>query len=79
MQCTSCGCRHSYVANTYTRVIHWRGQRRIHKRRRRVCRNCGLPFTTVEVLENESEPGTPDTPELPATPTPEPTAANPYL
>jgi len=61
IECPDCGCRMSYVQNTYKTEVRWRGRTRTHVRRRRICRHCGLPFRTVEVPEDEQRPGVPDT------------------
>ena len=45
--CPRCGCRDWRVSNTY-----W-GKIDAAVRRRRVCRHCNHPITTVEVIETD--------------------------
>jgi len=66
--CRHCGCRMSNVTNTYEHVVRTIGpdgkSREVPMiRRRRVCRHCQLPYTTVErVEEEEDQPETPPEP-----------------
>lgn len=53
IRCRSCGCGHCPVVNTYKRQINWNGKVRVIIRRRRVCRNCKLPFFTNEDVEED--------------------------
>lgn len=77
MECRACGCRQSYVQNTYKTTITWRGRTRTHIRRRRVCRHCGVSFHTVEVPEDGDRIGIPEPDEnTPETP---PETDNPFL
>jgi hypothetical protein len=52
-QCPSCGCRHHSVTNTWQREVRLKGKLKTIIRRRRVCRHCSLPFTTIETHEED--------------------------
>jgi hypothetical protein len=73
LECRHCGCKQSTV--THTRVIEtsWRGRRFVSIRRRRICRFCKLPYTTVESYEEENEIGIPEIPAEPKAYCPPPT------
>lgn len=63
LECPNCGCRvGNKITHSVPREITWRGVKRTTIRRRRVCRHCGLPWTTVEHIEDENNPGFPDAP-----------------
>lgn len=59
MRCPHCNCGHHHVSHTWKLEVSWQGHPRTIIRRRRVCRHCKLPFTTVEHLEAEDQPGAP--------------------
>lgn len=78
LSCPACGCRGPHpVTHTHHRDFTFRGRPVSYTRRRKVCRNCGLPFWTKEIDEDlldevmkpdppeaqEPPPGPPDIPE----------------
>lgn len=77
-ECPNCGCKvGNRVTHTYRTEVNWHGKTRQHIRRRRVCRHCSYPYTTVEVLEDETKPGYPS-PETPPKEVPK-EPDNPFL
>ena len=62
--CRRCGCGQSRVTHSWPRVIRWTWQglkrEKTIIKRRRVCRYCGLPFTTIETYEAEDQPEHPE-------------------
>ena len=58
--CRNCGCKMNKVTHTTEHTIKWKGGTKTVVRRRRICRHCNLPFTTVETHEHEDKIGIPD-------------------
>ena len=60
IRCRHCNCGHCPVSNTVPKKITFRGITKVVIIRRRICRNCGLPFHTredyVEPVEEFTEP-----------------------
>ena len=48
--CPDCGCPHHFVTHTTQSETKFWGRRKQFIHRRRVCRHCGLPFQTREVI-----------------------------
>jgi hypothetical protein len=76
-RCRFCHSRISTVSKTETFTITYYGQQKTLIKRRRVCFHCGIPFTTIETVEDEENPGNPELvtppPLPPATPYKPPT------
>ena len=47
-ECRNCGCKQSRVRQTEIIERHYRGRCMTRIKRRRVCRRCGIEYTTVE-------------------------------
>lgn len=60
--CRHCGCKQSKVTDTRIRTFEFRGIVKDCIHRRRICRNCKLPYTTVEYEEREDLRLAPDVP-----------------
>lgn len=54
--CRGCGCAvGNKVTHSWKRFVQWGGNSKTIVRRRRVCRHCGLAFTTIETHEDPQE------------------------
>lgn len=58
-------CKHCYspiskITNTWTNTVTYYGVTKTYIKRRRVCIHCGLPFTTIETIEDETNPNNPE-------------------
>lgn len=62
VECPDCGCRYCPVSYTRHATVTVNGVKRSHTRRARICQHCGRPFTTIETLEDNNNPGMPDVP-----------------
>lgn len=74
-ECRHCGCRQSKVTNTWTYTVTYYGKTKVLKKRRHTCRFCGLPYTTIETMEDDDNPGNPELvtpPPIPDVPSPKP-------
>ena len=58
--CPKCECAvGNRVSHVWQRKTRWQGKEKTVTRRRKICRNCGLPFTTIETTEDPDRIGMP--------------------
>lgn len=69
-RCRHCHSRISKVTDTRTFTVTYYGQTKTLVKRRRICFHCKLPFTTIETMEDEANPGNPEIITLPPLPDP---------
>lgn len=72
IECRFCGCRMNEVTHTWVFDVTYHGKKRTIIKRRRVCRHCKLPYTTIETYEDEENSKLPED-VLPFQPPPPPT------
>ena len=74
-RCRHCNSCLSRVCNTYIYKVTYYGQTKTLIKRRRICIHCKLPFTTIETMEDEGNPGNPEI----ITPPPIPPSLSPFI